>query len=136
MYVTDRLIFVVDGDLVFFDFVCKFIGDIRQEQGSVSITTELIGGCAIQVPFAFEERNACGTVFLIKIQPQIPLRFAWRVHYGIVYRRVLDIYPAYAVCVLLKQRGKVTGKYCRWLGWLCFSGQEIMVRVNQLERGN
>ena len=59
--VTDRLIFVVDGDLVFFDFVCKFIGDIGQEQGSVSITAELIGRCAIQVPFALENIGAART---------------------------------------------------------------------------
>ena len=43
--VTDRLIFVVDRDLVFLDIVRKFIGDIGQEQGSVSITAELISCC-------------------------------------------------------------------------------------------
>ena len=29
--VTDRLILIVNGDLVFLDFVCKFIGNIGQE---------------------------------------------------------------------------------------------------------
>ena len=63
--VTDRLILIVDGDLVFLDFVCKFIGDIGQEQGSVSITAELIGRCAIQVPFAFKDISAARTALTI-----------------------------------------------------------------------
>ena len=64
--VTDRLILVVDGDLVFLDIVRKFIGDIGQEQGSVSITAELIGCCAVQVPFAFEDIGAARTVRRIR----------------------------------------------------------------------
>ena len=64
--VTDRLILIVNGDLVFLDFVCKFIGDIGQEQGSVSITAELIGCCAVQVPFAFEDIGAARTVRRIR----------------------------------------------------------------------
>ena len=59
--VTDRLILVVDGDLAFLDIVRKFIGDIRQEQGSVAITAELVGRCAVQVPFAFEDVGAALT---------------------------------------------------------------------------
>ena len=50
----------------FIDKVHKRIGQNGQEQGSVSITAELIGCCAVQVPFAFEDIGAARTVRRIR----------------------------------------------------------------------
>ena len=50
----------------FLDKAHKRIGQNGQEQGSVSITAELIGCCAVQVPFAFGDIGAARTVRRIR----------------------------------------------------------------------